>query len=80
MEATIRKWGNSAAVRLPTATLRTAGFALEQPVEITAEPGRIVIEPRRQVVYRLEELLLELTPEHAHGETDVGVPTGREAW
>jgi antitoxin MazE len=29
MEAVIRKWGNSPALRLPSAALKEAGFALE---------------------------------------------------
>jgi antitoxin MazE len=80
MDATIRKWGNSAALRLPAAALREAGFSLEQAVEITSSPGRIVIEPRVAVVYRLEDLLQAMAPETAHGETDTGTPTGREEW
>ena len=80
MDATIRKWGNSAALRLPAAALREAGFSLEQAVEITSSPGRIVIEPRVAVAYRLEDLLQAMAPETAHGETDTGTPAGREEW
>ena len=32
MEAVIRKWGNSPALRLPSAALKEAGFALELKV------------------------------------------------
>jgi antitoxin MazE len=80
MDATIRKWGNSAALRLPAAVLREAGFSLEQAVEITSSPGRIVIEPRQDVTYRLEDLLRAMKPDTAHDETDTGVPMGREEW
>ena len=30
MEAVIRKWGNSPALRLPSAALKQAGYTLEQ--------------------------------------------------
>ena len=80
MQGTIRKWGNSAALRLPAAALSEAGFALEQAVEISASRGRIIIEPRQKVAYRLEDLLDALTPDRAHGETDTGSPVGREEW
>jgi antitoxin MazE len=80
MQGTIRKWGNSAALRLPAAALSEAGFALEQAVEISVSRGRIVIEPRQKVAYRLEDLLEALTPASAHGETDTGTPVGREEW
>lgn len=34
METTIRKWGNSPAVRLPAAILREAAFGVEQRVHL----------------------------------------------
>jgi antitoxin component of MazEF toxin-antitoxin module len=36
MEAVVRKWGNSPAIRIPTAILKETGFSLNQQVEITA--------------------------------------------
>ena len=33
MEALIRKWGNSPALRLPTTVLKEAGYHIEQKVE-----------------------------------------------
>ena len=80
MQGTIRKWGNSAALRLPAAALSEAGFALEQAVDISVTRGRIVIEPRQKVTYRLEDLLETLTPASAHSDTDTGAPVGQEEW
>ena len=34
MEVTIKKWGNSAAVRIPVAVLVAADVALDQVVEV----------------------------------------------
>lgn len=34
MEIVIRKWGNSPALRLPTAVLKEAGYHLEQKVDL----------------------------------------------
>jgi antitoxin component of MazEF toxin-antitoxin module len=34
LETTFRKWGNSAALRLPVALLREADLALEQKVSV----------------------------------------------
>jgi antitoxin MazE len=45
MRAWLRKWGNSAAVRLPAATLAAAGLRVDQEVEVRVEDGRVVIEP-----------------------------------
>jgi antitoxin MazE len=78
MEAVIRKWGNSPALRLPSAVMKSAALELEQHVIITATKGRIVIEPAMQPHYKLEELLAGITPDNAHDEVDFGGPIGQE--
>ncbi|NBW55224.1 MAG: PbsX family transcriptional regulator, partial [Betaproteobacteria bacterium] len=52
MEAVIRKWGNSPALRLPSAVMKSAALELEQHVTITATRGRIVIEPAKKPDYK----------------------------
>jgi antitoxin MazE len=79
MEAVIRKWGNSPALRLNQSTMKAAAFDLEQHVTITASKGRIVIEPSHALEYQLEDLLARMTPQNTHGEADFGAPQGREA-
>jgi antitoxin MazE len=80
MEAVIRKWGNSPALRLPVSALKQADFSVEQAVSLTVSRGRIVIEPSDKVVYDLEELLSALTPLNAHAEVSTGAPCGQEAF
>ncbi len=41
MEITIKKWGNSAAVRIPAAILAAAHIGLDQAVDVREEQGRI---------------------------------------
>lgn len=79
MEAVIRKWGNSPALRLPGVVMEAAAFDLEQHVIITATKGRIVIESATQPEYKLEDLLAGMTNENAHNEVDFGGPVGQEA-
>lgn len=79
MEAVIRKWGNSAAVRLSAAALKEAAFSLEQKVNIRITRGRIVIEPSGNVEYDIDELVGRITAANAHSEISVGEPVGREA-
>ena len=43
----VKKWGNSAAIRLPAALLEAADLLRDQPVDIREERGRIIIEPVR---------------------------------
>ncbi len=78
MEAVIRKWGNSLALRLPAAVIKEASFRLEQRVTISVTEGRIVIEPADRVEYSLDELVGGITAANAHGEFDFGAPVGRE--
>jgi len=79
MESVIRKWGNSPAVRLPSAVLKAAGYSLEQKVEITVSPGRIVIEPSGKVQYFLDDLLSGINKGNTHEEVSCGRPVGKEA-
>ena len=78
MEAIIRKWGNSPALRLPSAVMKSAALEVEQHVIITATKGRIVIEPATQAEYKLEDLLAAMTDDNAHDEVDFGAPVGQE--
>jgi antitoxin MazE len=79
MEAVIRKWGNSPALRLPALALKEAALSLEQKVTIIVSRGRIVIEPSEHVEYKLDDLLAGITPQNAHGEVSFGLPVGKEA-
>ena len=79
MQAVIRKWGNSPALRLPSAALKEAGYALEQKVELVVSRGRIVIQPSEHVTYSLDKLLAGITTDNSHGEFSFGKPVGKEA-
>jgi antitoxin MazE len=78
MQAVIRKWGNSPALRLPSAVMKSAALELEQHVTITATKGRIVIEPAKKPDYKLEDLLAGMTDNNTHDEVDFGGPVGQE--
>jgi len=79
MEAVIRKWGNSPALRLPTSALKEAGYQLEQKVNLIISRGRILIEPANNVAYDLDTLLKGITSDNIHGEVSFGHPVGQEA-
>jgi len=78
MQAVIRKWGNSPALRLPTALLKEAGYQLEQKVELLVSDGRIIIQPPEKVEYDLEALVSGITAANAHEEASFGPPVGKE--
>ena len=79
MEAVIRKWGNSPALRINQSTMKLAAFDVEQRVTITASKGRIVIEPAHTLDYQLDELLAGMTPANTQSGVDFGAPQGKEA-
>jgi antitoxin MazE len=80
LKAAIRKWGNSAAVRIPAAVLETARMEVDEAVEVREESGRIVIEPVRRKEYSLADLVKGITADNQHEEIDFGRPAGKEVW
>ena len=78
MEAVIRKWGNSPALRLPTNVLREAGYQLEQKVDLIVSRGCIVIQPCEKVEYDLDALISGINSSNVHDEVSFGSPVGNE--
>jgi antitoxin MazE len=70
MTTKIRKWGNSAAVRIPKATMHKGGFRYGSEVEIHIKP----IAKK----YNLDELIASINPKNRHPETDWGPDVGNE--
>lgn len=80
MRATVKKWGNSAAVRIPASVMQATRLYLDEVVDVREEGGRIVIEPVRQKTYDLDALLKGITPSNQHEAVDFGPAMGKEAW
>jgi antitoxin MazE len=80
MRMLIKKWGNSAAVRIPASVLAASSIAVDQAVNVREEDGRIVIEPIKADPYELDALLDQMRPETFPEDIDFGPPQGREMW
>ena len=80
IKVTVKKWGNSAAVRIPSAVMEATHLELEEVVDVREEGGRIVIEPVRQKAYELRDLLKGITPKNQHQAVDFGPAFGKEVW
>lgn len=80
MEVVLKKWGNSAAVRIPAAVFEAAKLSLDQTVDVRVENGRVVLEPVVKQDYDLARLLAGITPENSHSSVDFGKPVGGEVW
>ncbi|GAB1409301.1 type II toxin-antitoxin system antitoxin MazE [Desulfovibrionales bacterium] len=74
---TLKKWGNSPAVRLPMAVMEAARLSVDQTVEVRAENGRVIIEPAVPEC-TIEDLIAGITQDNLHAEVDFGVPQGGE--
>jgi antitoxin MazE len=80
MRTAVKKWGNSAAVRIPTSVMQSARIDLDDVVDVREESGRIVIEPVRQKTYDLRKLLKGITSKNKHDAVEFGPAMGKEVW
>ena len=79
MQVFVKKWGNSASVRIPAAIMEAAHLNGDDPVDVREENGRIVIDPVRPRTYDLANLLEGISPDNLHDEADFGEAVGSEA-
>ena len=80
MRVQVKKWGNSASVRIPASVMAAAALKIDQPVEVHEEDGRVIIEPIMAPTYVLDELLGQMTPDTFPEEIDFGPAVGNESW
>ena len=80
MRVQVKKWGNSASVRIPASVMAAAALRLDQEVDVREEEGRVIIEPVSAPAYELDALLDRMTPDTFPEEIDFGPPIGEEVW
>ena len=80
MNTTVRKWGNSLAVRIPKPFVEETRIASGSEVDLSVDNGRIVIVPQVAPEYTLDGLLQRVTAHNKHSETETGPAAGLEAW
>ncbi len=78
MRATIKKWGNSPALRISSSIMELANLKIDQAVNVSVLKGKIIIEPIVNTHTQLEALLAGITPDNLHDETSFGRPVGKE--
>lgn len=71
---TIQQWGNSLAVRIPSAVAKTARFSVGQPVEISVQESAVVVKPIGEPKLTLAQKLALYEPAKHGGEV---MATGR---
>jgi antitoxin MazE len=78
MTATVQKWGNSLALRIPSAVARQIRIESGDAVELKIDKNSLTIRPSRPR-YRLADLVSRIRPGNRHAETDWGKSVGRES-
>jgi antitoxin MazE len=78
MRVIVKKWGNSASVRIPASVMQAANLSLDETVDVREENGLIVIEPVRPSEYDLAQLLDGITKKNLHTEINFGQAVGKE--
>lgn len=78
MRVYIKKWGNSASVRIPTSVMAAAKLSVDEEVDVREEAGRVVITAIRPGEYQLADLIAGITDENRHEEVDFGPAVGKE--
>jgi antitoxin MazE len=80
MRVQIKKWGNSASIRIPASVMAAAALGVDQTVDITEQDGWIIIKPIKAPVDDLDRMLDQMTPETFPEDLDFGPPAGQEIW
>jgi len=80
MVATVAKWGNSLAVRIPQNLAKEIHLAEGAEIDLGVVDGTLVMKPRSRKRYSLDELIKGITPENLHAEQGSGIAVGNEVW
>lgn len=83
MQSEIKRWGNSAAVRLPGKILAQAKLGVSSPISIDVKAGKIVIEASPKAPCKVNlpfseaDLLKGLDAHGAHAD-EIALPSATE--
>lgn len=80
MNATVQKWGNSLALRIPSSVAKDIDLRQGSAVELAVEGGNIVVKPAKRRKLSLSQMLKGVAKDNRPSEQDWGAPVGREAW
>jgi len=80
MKTTVQKWGNSLAVRIPSAYAKEVSLKNRDSVNISVEEGALVLTPRGGPKPDLKTMLAGITRGNVHAAEEFGGPMGKEVW
>ena len=80
MDATVQKWGNSLALRIPRSVAKDVSLRQGSVVELAVVEGEVVLRPKKARKASLVRMLRDVTKENRHSEADWGDAAGKEVW
>ncbi|MBI5243638.1 MAG: AbrB/MazE/SpoVT family DNA-binding domain-containing protein [Elusimicrobia bacterium] len=80
MNATVQKWGNSLALRIPRSLAEDVDIHQGSVVELDVVKGEMVVKPKKEIKLSLRQLVKRITKKNLHSETQWGRPMGKEVW
>ena len=80
METTVKRWGNSLALRIPRSVAAETGAEYGSIVDVRVEDGAMVVRPVAMARVELKTLLGKVKKSNLHGEVSTGPRRGREGW
>ena len=75
---TLKKWGNSPSIRIPSSVMQSASLSVDDKLELRVEDGKLILVPLREKMYSLDALLDEITDDNVHDKIDFGPSVGKE--
>ena len=78
MTVSIKKWGNSLALRIPKDIAQTLHIENNSTLELNIKDGALVAEPVNETL--LESLVSRIDADNLHTEVDTSKVVGNEEW
>jgi len=75
----VQQWGNSLAVRIPSAVARSVKFKVGQPVEVSAQESDVLVRAIGTPRLTLAQKLAAFDPARHGGEVMATAAVGNEA-
>jgi len=80
MRATIQKWGNSLALRIPKVFSKELGIEEATSVEMRVDNSALIVKPKKTKKIALKELLAMVNEKNCHEAIETGSAVGKEFW
>ena len=78
MVVSLKKWGNSLALRIPKDIANTLQVGNNSKIELEMSNGTLILKPKKE--HLLENLVAQINSENLHSEIDTGKRLGNEEW